>query len=137
MPKRTGLQVIIGQETKRIIGQTPDNEVQHDWPTSWHGAARIAILSLTAVEPLVWQLFSYSPVPDNGDLHSMEMYQYTFDGRILSTVNAEATRQEMLDGVTLRDRLFELRQDNAATPLPSHYLALACLLQQAPAITAK
>lgn len=134
MPIRTGLNLIIAQETKRIIGDVPDTEVQHNWPTLLRGVSRTAILSLTAVEPLLWQLFSYNPTSDERGLHPIDVYQYTSDGYIVSAVSTEATMQEMAAG-TARSRLYELRQGNAAAPLPSHYLSLACFLQQAPAIT--
>jgi hypothetical protein len=133
MPRQTTFHRIIQQETARIIGSTPDSEVEHDWPTLWHGRAGIAILNLTIIDPPVWRLYSYAPVPDDNGLHPITSYQYTYDGHILSAASTEATRTEMADG-TSAARLQKLRDSGNVQPLPGHYVHLATLLQQAPAM---
>lgn len=133
MPRHTAFHRIVGQETARIIGAEPDSEVRHDWPTLWHGKRGLAILSLVAVEPPVWQVYSYVPTPDEQGQHPITAYRYTYDGHIISVVSTEATRMEMANG-TSAARLDELRESDSIIPLPADFLRLATLLQQAPAI---
>lgn len=133
MAKHDAFHRIIEQETARIIGTVPDNEVRHDWPTLWRGIAGLATLDLTTIEPPVWQLYSYVPIPDEQGLHPITSYQYAYDGHLISVARTEATRTEMADG-TSANRLRDMRETDMATPIPPDYLRLATLLQQAPPI---